>query len=609
MPEDKSRNGKGNPEDESRDDVFDFGSEDSSAGDSAFGGSSDSGLGNLPPLSDFESSDTLSDSNLPPLSTISSDSGKGSEGGLPPLSDISVETPMPTGGNIKPPPPGYGPDDSAFHTPASESGLDTPQPGSKTGFQDLAGDSDFSPETPEVGPGPESDMETPMFDSAFGITESDFSTPTETPAPTQAMRTPMFGIDEGAEAFGVPEEPPVFGRPAAAQAAAPFEAGTPVPDFSPDTGIPFAQETPAGQPPAKKRKVKAGKAPARILVSVIAAILCLIVGIVAGPFVSEKVKVLPNPARDTLAQLQTDMSKLQAQLRERDTQLKQYQDAITKTGEGVISEEEFQKRVAEYKRIGDELTTLTSTVEEKKNNLKDIQSDIDIATEDYVKTKEMLDNVQKDVAIMEAREEGLLAENDRLVALNGDLTEANERRIATKAALESAIDQLYIQVSEGIPLTPQKYAYSQRTEAVENLRKETAHAKWVTPDILNQYTNLYLDELAIAATTEHFYARIPINHSFGGNESMWAECLMNGNSSVYFMTIDGKYAGIFQNVSDTSLPRYEFRQFLPKAVDEQIRKSIEAARPKDFAKELEAVKARQEARNDQTPLQKMFESL
>ena len=102
---------------------------------------------------------------------------------FPPISDIPVETPIPGGGSPVV-------DTPAFETPTSDTGLDTP---SGAGFQDLAADSDFTPETPEVAPpGPDSDIDTPMFDSAFGG-GTDFSDAADTSAPTQAMETPMFG--------------------------------------------------------------------------------------------------------------------------------------------------------------------------------------------------------------------------------------------------------------------------------------------------------------------------------------------------------------------------------------------------------------------------------
>ena len=150
--------------------------------------SSDSGLGNLPPLSDFDSQSGISsDSGLPPLSSFDSDISRtpSDAGGLPPISDIEIQTPMPTGGNVRPSPPGFGAPKDTF----SSGGLAS----SGGGFQDLAADSDFSPETPEIGPGPDSNVDTPMFDSAFGGGSGGFSAAVDTPAPTQAMETPMFG--------------------------------------------------------------------------------------------------------------------------------------------------------------------------------------------------------------------------------------------------------------------------------------------------------------------------------------------------------------------------------------------------------------------------------
>src|SRR5690606_1120401 len=140
-------------------------------------GDSDSGLGNLPPLSDFDSGDggDADRGGLPPAGKSS-----GGIGSLPPISDIPLETPQPAGGNIKPTPRSFGDAAEDFDTPTSD--LDSPVPSrSGTGFQDLAADSDFSPETPEIGPGPDSDIETPMFDSAFGAGGT-FDSSSETPA-------------------------------------------------------------------------------------------------------------------------------------------------------------------------------------------------------------------------------------------------------------------------------------------------------------------------------------------------------------------------------------------------------------------------------------------
>ena len=72
---------------------------------------SDSGLGNLPPLSDFDSQSGIgaSDAGLPPLGGFD-EVGRGGydDGGLPPISDIDVETPQPSGISTPPPTPASG---------------------------------------------------------------------------------------------------------------------------------------------------------------------------------------------------------------------------------------------------------------------------------------------------------------------------------------------------------------------------------------------------------------------------------------------------------------------------------------------------------------------
>ena len=64
----------------------------------ALTGGGDSGLGNLPPLSDFDSGDDTSDSNLPPLGKLDSDSEAkfATPGDIPSPGSIKMDTPRPT---------------------------------------------------------------------------------------------------------------------------------------------------------------------------------------------------------------------------------------------------------------------------------------------------------------------------------------------------------------------------------------------------------------------------------------------------------------------------------------------------------------------------------
>ena len=251
------------------------------------------GMGSLPPLSDFDSTEgESSDSDLPPLDTPSDDD-EGPISGLPPIVDIKVDTPAVRPSDLDTPTDRESGPDATPDTPAemlntpSPAGFATPSPdldspsGGGLGFQDFAADSDFSPETPEIGPGPDSDIETPMFDSAFGGDSDDFSTGGQsTPAPTQAMETPLFGSQPEAEGGGMGFDDDAFGAHTPDVAA---DAGTPVPDFSPDTGAGLATDTdmPLGgmQAPGKKRGLVG------VLVNVVLLMVGVAIGIGISPFI------------------------------------------------------------------------------------------------------------------------------------------------------------------------------------------------------------------------------------------------------------------------------------------------------------------------------------
>ena len=594
--------------------------QDNASGDAeGLGGDDNGGLDNLPPLSDFDSgSGFQSDEGLPPLGSFDSDGDKGKDttSGLPPIGDISVETPEPTGGNIKPAPPGFDSQQSGFDTPAFETpSFATPtKDKSGSGFQDLAADSDFSPETPEIGPGPDSDMDTPMFDSAFGGGEavSGLDTPKiDTPAPTQAMETPMFGAE-------VPEAPSEGGPPAfdegafgAALGGAPQDAGTPIPDFSPDTGAsagpvpPDLAELPTPEVKPKK-KVKGGSS--SILVKAALIVIGLAVGLLVGPFFAKGIP-LPYPVKATLNEKDAEIDRL-------DALVKKLQGM--KTGEGpAVSQKQLDEMLDQKKNIEADINELKGTlattqtaVSESTANLGAVDAELQTLNEEYVKTQESFEELQNQTAIVQAQHMGLRAEVERLTGLVGELEDSNVRRLASKEALENSVDRLTIQVREGIPLTPEKYSRARRLAAVEDLRAKVDAAKWVTPALLDAYTNLYLDELAIAAATDYFFAKLPVTDNLGNKLSKWSECLMKGNTTVYYRTLDGKNIGSYQDVGPAGQPQYAFIENLPEEMKIQIEQEILTARVPDFEQKLVLLEGRQRiSDNSATPLQRVYDSL
>jgi hypothetical protein len=607
---------KGKKDEEGFGDEEDFGA--LTSGSSSSGGKGE-GLHSLPPLSEFDSaSDSgTSDSDLPPLDSPGAEDDE-SFSGLPPIVDIRVDTPAVRPSDLDTPTPGKRtpstrtpskrtptgpsgaktvptPSPAGFKTP-SDSDLASPSDGG-FGFQDFAADSDFSPETPEIGPGPDSDIETPMFDSAFGG-DSDEFTSAKSNAPTQAMQTPMFGAAKGSGGG--------FGDDAF---AATPDAGTPVPDFSPDTGAGISRDT-GGLTPAPVGVVRRrGSRLQTALISLAALILGLIGGMFYGPFASHSaLPLVPNPFK--------------ADLDEKDRIISQQKQQIAKlstiqgtTGKQVTQEEldrliaKFNETNAKLSGVNDELAKRNEELSTLNNQIALVKADIDEKNDAFIEAQEALAVLKNDTAITRARHDGLLAENERLTGAVGELEVANARRAATKDTLQHNAELLVVQIQGGSPLTPARYDYQQRLARASSLREKIAKAKWVDPQLLDEYTSLYLAELAIAASREYFYARIPLKDDLGNPFYMWAECLMNGNWSVYFRTIDGKTVGSYENTAGSGPPKYEFRQDLPPGMRDDIVQGIEAARPVGWEDKFKDLEAKQAIYQTQTKLQRNFSSL
>ncbi|MDZ4860662.1 MAG: hypothetical protein SGI88_16925 [Candidatus Hydrogenedentes bacterium] len=571
--------------------------------DSDFGAltGGDSGLGNLPPLSDFESSSGGGgfDSGLPPLSAIdpSSDKDRISIGGLPPISDIPVETPIPTGGAVRPSPAGYG-STPVFGTPSSDSGLDTP---SGSGFQDLSADSDFTPETPEVAPpGPESDIDTPLFDSAFGGGSAAFSA-ADTSAPTQAMQTPMFTADAGGF------DPDAFApssRPSGASRGG-FE-GTPIPDFGPDTNAPTAMTPPpsmgpvvlAGGPPPKKGR--AG------LWAGIAALVGILIGMGLGPYLP----LVPNPKNEQVASLETENTTLKKRVAD-------LTQATAGSGTTTVSPEALEQLIADQARVTQELEaqrleqeTLTTEVQSLGTQRDTVQSELEQLNTEFVTAQADFDQLANETAVTQARRDGLSAETERLENQVGKLEAANTRSMMTKETLESNIDRLMITVQEGSPLTPEKYARNERIARVQALKDKSGSAAWVEPSILDEYTSLYLAELEISQSREYFFAKLPVTDRFGTHSNIWAECVMNGNHGIYYRTLDGAHIGIYQNVAQDGPAKYTFIDLKTDSPEaRQLEAEIFAARTPGYEAKLELLAQRQLVTDGKSDLQKKMDSL
>jgi len=591
--------------------------------DDAFGNADgDSGLGNLPPLSDFDSQgEGDAGDGLPPLGDFEAHEAVGSP--LQEDKEFSPQTPNIGRGNI------YQSDEEDIGLPAFDTGafsggpVDDDDSGmSAGGFQDLAADSDFSPETPDIGPGPDSALDTPIFDSAFGGEDSGFGGidsgygGRRTGAATQAMESPMFDDFGGESDFATPEL-----------------AATPVPDFSPDTGFgaaddDFAVNTGGRAPAAVGGRVPAMAVPgagaegissqktgvkkggANWLVVGVFVAIAFFIGVVNAPFLSDYMSFLPNPAKEEVAKAQSEILKLNERINQLNSMPKEEGGGVNVSQDKLDQLiKDIQSRTEELGSIQGQLDSTRATLEGQQRDLGNVERDLRERNDEIISAREFLEELRNETAIVQARQRGLIAEVDRFTGLVGELEEANVRRVATKEALAHNVDRLIIQVKESIPLTPKKFDYAERLASVEQLREKVEQAPWVTPELQNEYTTFYLRELELARSNEYFFANVSVTDRFGHRSLKWAECLMRGNWAVYYRTLDGANIGSFENIGTAEVPQWGFREDMSEEIQTSIEANIVSARIPDFESQAQLLAERELAGQKGNVWQRTYSSL
>ena len=213
-------------------------------------------------------------------------------------------------------------------------------------------------------------------------------------------------------------------------------------------------------------------------------------------------------------------------------------------------------------------------------------------------------------AIMQARRDGLVAESERLTDMVGTLDAAALRAGATKDALVHSVERLLTEVREGLPLTPEKYSLAKRVADVEALRQQIASAKWVTPALMDEYNSAVQRDVNLSAANEYFFAKITVTDRFGTRHEKWAECLMNGNWSVYYRTLDGKNIGIYENLEpEAAAPLWGVNEGLPEATQKAIEARVVKSRVEGFETKIEFLAKKQLADESDTQFQRNFDSL
>lgn len=603
-----NNDGGGKPPDKKKSGQGDFG---------ALTGGEDDALGNLPPLSAFESGSGAgfdSDVSLPPLGNLDSD--RGAPSGLPPIEELTLEEPIPTGGAVKPSPPGYEgaggvskTSSGGFETPlAKRSEAEPPSVMEGTGFQDLSADSHFPQVGADLSPGVESDLDTPMFDSALSGDVGAISRATPArpmPAPTQAMDTPLFETpaDSSSASGGFGFDDGAFGGESAEGGG-----GTPMPDFSPDTGLQAAM-APASSASEIKKVKKKRRGGLGIFGTVGVGLAGAVIGIIAGPFIADRVEQLPSPTRTKWQDTQKELDAAKQRLAN-----------ITKSeipGAKGLTPEDIDELIRQRDELLQANTTLTTQhddlaakCDQLRKDLAMIEADIESKNEEYIDAQESYEELANQKSIVEARYQGLLAEVGRLTDRVGQLEDADARRLATKETLLHDVNRLSISVKEGLPLTPEKYSYQARLAAVEDLKAKVDAAKWVSPALLDAYSSLYQKEMEIAATKSYFFACLPVTDRLGAKYTKWSECLMVGNWGVYYRSLDGKNIGVYENVATPGLPaQYVFREDLDEVQKKEIEARVFEARTEGFEEKVKMLAERQLIQQGESGFQRAFDSM
>ncbi len=404
--------------------------------------------------------------------------------------------------------------------------------------------------------------------------------------------------------------------------------GTPVPDFGPDTGFgggdagfglppigsPMGQTGPS---PSQRGGKKAGakKGGVNTMVALALIVFVLVAGIYGSPYLNESLGgALPmyyNPDAKKLADAQSDNAALTAKV-----QALQKLPTSGPDNKVEISPERLAELTSEITTATGKLTELkgqqeatTATLQETQSKLSAVEQQVTEKNDEYANAQSVYEDLRNETSIIQARQRGLVSEVDRLTGLVGELEDANKRRVATMEALEHNIDRLLILVKESLPLTPVKYDHTARVAAVQALRDKAAQSKWVSPELQEAFSTLYLRELEIARSNEYFFAKVSVTDELGTKTAKWAECLMRGNWGVYYRSLDGKNIGAYENLGTNDTPRWGFREGLPVEAQKAIESTVISCRVADYQDKVQQLAQRELASKDGTNWQRNFSSL
>ncbi len=359
------------------------------------------------------------------------------------------------------------------------------------------------------------------------------------------------------------------------------EFGTPgigTPPVAPPPGMPDMGEP--GEP-AKKGRGLLGK----ILSTPVVAVVCLIIGAGIMFALVQYGLLRVGAGKPTGApQVMVGAAELKEQIRQLNGQLVQYQQAVGDIEQAQQMAQELQQRQAAEGTI-EQVMQRVADMEEKQARYDELEVYLEEINDAIVAANEERNRTRSEVDILTARKEGLIEEVAKFEDLVGKLEDANERRLAVKEAIEESLVLFMVNLRESAPVVPPEFSKTKRLARAEQLQTKLAQTNWAYPALIQEFTDLFLEEIELNSQQHYFLAKLPLEVK-GQTTERWCECLSLGTWAVYFQTLDRRTVGVFMNTAEVGKPKYEFITELENAEKVQIRAAIGRLRPADFEKRI-----------------------
>ena len=319
-------------------------------------------------------------------------------------------------------------------------------------------------------------------------------------------------------------------------------------------------------------------------------ILIVVIGIAVGAaamyFVGPMLNILVKPGDDITRGPMIGDEKLQQEIENLRRKLDAY--TVLGTADAIRAEKTELEQRQQAQGSMEDLERKLRDALDKEEEYDALTRDLENLNEKVTSSQEALETTSRHIAEADSRLGGLRTEVARLEDQVGKLAVADARRQAVKAALLRDVEQLIVQIQKSIPLAPPEYRKQARIERAQKIRDELENTNWVRPEVLEEYTQLYLEELRMATQENYFIAKIPLVEK-KKDVMKWAECVSIGNRFTYFETLDKLFTGVCRNVNpEGAVPRYELLVDLPRAELMEVRDIMAQFRPEDFEERIRA---------------------